>query len=153
MKKIWKWILSLLKIKTVRYLLTGGILFVIDFIVFYILKKPLKVDIRIAQFISRSVGAAVGFIGHKFFVFENKDTRLISLSMQGVLYIALVVFNIFASGYLIYFLNKVVKIEGLVILKVLTEIVMVTETYLVLHLIFYKKKEKRAENGSMEKKG
>jgi len=138
---------KLFKIKFVRYLFTGGTLFIIDFICFYILNKIIHIDIRISQMISRTVGATVGFLLQKVFVFENYEKKVSKLSFQGFFYVLLVIFNIFFSGFLIFFLEKIPVLNiNVFVLKVFNEIIMVTETYIFLNLIFWRKKDVQSED-------
>lgn len=157
MKSIVDLFKKILKVKIVRYLLTGGALFLIDYTIFYTLSERLGVDVRVSQFISRFTGAAIGFIAQKVFVFQNKDKRAFTLSVQGGLYIALTVVNIFLSGFLVAWLEKVlpmwenaavpafivflVRDWRIFVVKVINETIMVTETYIVLNLIFRKWKD------------
>ncbi len=151
MKSIAELIKKIFGYKIIRYVFTGGVLFLIDFAIFKTLTTLGKMDIRIAQMISRSTGALVGFFGQKFFVFKNKDSRLFTLSVQGVLYIALTVLNIFLSGFLVYWLKNALPDWHIFFVKVINECIMVTETYIVLNLIFRKWKndeETPAPNGT-----
>lgn len=156
MKKIVDWIKSLFEKKVIRYLFTGGILFLIDTAVYLTLKNLLHLDVKVAQWISRSIGATIGFVGHKFFVFKDDDVRYLTLTWQGVIYVGLVILNVFLSGWL---LDGIYNLFGLqrtllvhdFIAKVMNEVVMVTETYIVLNIIFKKRNrdgQEKEEEGS-----
>lgn len=126
--------------KIIRYIFNGGILFIIDFSIFYSLTKFLGFDIRISQMISRTSAAIIGFFTHKFFVFKHMEKKLLTLSYQGIAYIALIILNIFLSAGLVYFFIKIIHIDNLLIAKILNETIMVIETFIMLNIIFHKKK-------------
>jgi len=147
MKNFIKRILNyFLNIQLVRYLINGGFLFIIDFIIFYFFYKIIGIPVHFCQTISRGGSASVGFFTHKYFVFKNRDSSLLKFSLQGILFIALLFFNVFFSSFVVYILYYIIRIKNIVILKVLTEIIVVIESYIFLNLIFWKfKKEKKNE--------
>lgn len=167
MKSIAEMLKKIFKVKIVRYILTGGVLFLIDYAIFYTLSKKAGLDVRVSQFISRFTGAAIGFIAQKVFVFENRDKRAVAVSVQGGLYLGLTIFNIFLSGFLVNWLeglllpvlqnasapswfNFIVRDWRIFTVKVINEVIMVTETYIVLNLIFRKwnnVEEKKTQDG------
>jgi putative flippase GtrA len=121
-----------------RYLAVGGGLFLIDFAVFMALVRLFSVDLRVAQAISRSVGAAVGFLGHRYITFQarnNGDGRGTLVARQGMLYIAVTVINIAISPFALQFVVRVVT-DVLSLAKIITEAFIVCETYVLLRLVF-----------------
>lgn len=132
-----------LNIQFVRYLINGGFLFIIDFCIFYTFNKIVGLDVQFCQAISRSSSAIIGFFTHKYFVFKNKESSLLKFSLQGFLFIGLIIFNVFFSSFVVYLFYYIIKIKNIVLLKILTEIIMVTESYLLLNLIFFKSKSNK----------
>ncbi|MFO8071542.1 MAG: GtrA family protein [Polyangia bacterium] len=125
-----------------RYLVTGGVLFVIDLSIFLGLKR-LETPTPIAQAISRTTGALIGFAGHKLYSFRNREWKGSRLAAQGTGYTVLTVANIFISPAVVMGFEWLLP-GRLVLVKVLAEVVMVTETYLVLSWLF------RARRGAGE---
>lgn len=126
-KLIWK-------LSVFRYLLTGGCLFLIDLTIFLSLKR-LGITTPVAQIISRSIGAAVGFVAHKFFSFGSKERTTSILVTQGRGYLICTIINLFISPVLITGFEMLIH-SSLVLGKVVIELFMVLETYLILRLIF-----------------
>ena len=56
-----------------RYLLTGGVAWLVDVAGFTLCLT--SVDMLWAQVLARASGAAIGFVGHTFVVFRERDTR------------------------------------------------------------------------------
>lgn len=136
-----------------RYLLTGGTLFLIDFAVF-VGFKSLGVATPVAQVISRTTGAAVGFVGHKLFTFGNRDRSATTMAVQGTGYIGVTIFTILFSPLVVGFFAHVIPSDmrvleavpyvsatGLywMIVKVPSEVIMLVITYILLNLIFMKR--------------
>lgn len=153
MKKLFefakKFLLRLFEHRIIRYLFTGGVLFLIDLAVFKTLRHLLGMQTLYAQWISRTVGASIGFIAQKVFVFQNKDNRAISLSFQGLAYLTLTVVNIFLSGWLLFGIEqlslKILKTAPDLLIKVPNEVIMVMWTYLVTSQIFKQRKDSNDE--------
>jgi putative flippase GtrA len=70
-----------------RYLVTGGVAWLVDLTVFTFL-LPLT-GIVSAQFVARIAGAIVAFLGHKLFVFRALDRSPAALATQTLGYAAL----------------------------------------------------------------
>lgn len=118
-----------------RYLLVGGGLFLVDLAVFLLLKRAFGLPTPIAQGVSRTVGSVTGFAAHKFFTFRNRDTTVTGVATQGSGYVALTVFNILFSPLVVSGVEHLLP-GNLVRIKFLAEIILVTETFLVLRFIF-----------------
>ena len=137
-------IIRLLEWSFFRYLLTGVGLFFIDLTVFMICMLILGLDVRLGQIISRTVGATVGFFGHKYFSFRsNRDHSLSLLAFQGSAYTLITVLNILLSPIIVYMAVKATHGE-LISAKVITEIILVSETYILLRILFVTNRKKDA---------
>jgi putative flippase GtrA len=123
--------------QVVRYLLFGCTLFVLDLAVFLGLTF-LSVPIPAAQVISRTTGAAAGFVGHKVFTFRDRDGSTPTIAVQSAGYVACTLINIVLSPIVVTAFAYQLP-YNLLIVKILAEIVMVSETYLVLKWVFKKR--------------
>ncbi|MET0050115.1 MAG: GtrA family protein, partial [Candidatus Thiodiazotropha sp.] len=103
-----------------RYLLVGGVAWLVDFTLFTLTYSAL--GIFIAQTLARVAGALVGFAGHKWVVFRNHSTQAGSTRNQALQYGLLWLFSYVSSLALLYLL---VHLAGLhpVIAKLITETV------------------------------
>ncbi len=134
----------MLRRSLLRYLTVGGLLWIVDTTVFITLHQGLGIDVRIAQVVSRTVGAVCGFFGHKYVSFrilkgERKNNRYWSIAGQGIGYTIVTVLNILVSPFVVQFaiwLVGGIDTGSLVISKLLAEIVLVSETYFLLRVIF-----------------
>ncbi|MCG7983990.1 MAG: GtrA family protein [Candidatus Thiodiazotropha lotti] len=70
-----------------RYLLVGGVSWVVDFLVFFLTYSPF--GIVTAQTIARIVGALVAFAGHKLIVFEDRQFTPQAIRQQLIQYLIL----------------------------------------------------------------
>lgn len=119
----------------VRYFISGGALFMVDLAVFLTLRLLLEVPSPLAQFCSRTTGATLGFALHKLFTFRNRDRDRTAIVMQGTGYAANTIFTILFSPAVVVFFEYLLP-GRLVLVKLLTEAVMICETYLALRFIF-----------------
>jgi len=60
-----------------RYLTVGVLLFVLGAAITLALAGPLGIDVRIAEAVSRIVGATVGFFGHKYVSFRDDELGVV----------------------------------------------------------------------------
>jgi len=136
----------LLSWRLVRYLLVGGGLFVLDTAVFLTLVRLFGWDLRLAQLVSRTVGAATGFVGHRGFTFRQpgKD-HAHSVAAQGTGYVAVTLFNIAFSPFVVQFAAWAVPGTlpfSLVLAKIAAECVIVVESFLLLNVVFRQRERK-----------
>jgi putative flippase GtrA len=117
-----------------RYVLTGGVAWVVDFVVFVAFVTPL--GIVTAQLVARVAGALVAFLGHKFFVFQETQTEAAVLGGQALRYAALWVFS-----YGLSTLGLILLIEYLFLpeipAKVLVEGCVVVLNYLIMRTLIF----------------
>jgi putative flippase GtrA len=121
-----------------RYVAVGGGTFLVDLCCFLLLVKQVRISPEVAQACSRTVGAAVGFFGHKYFSFaqpENADSRGQSSTFQIVGYACIMVAGIVLSPLVIWFMLRIVQ-PHLVLAKILTEAVMVCINFVLMKALF-----------------
>ncbi len=121
-----------------RYVAVGGGTFLVDLCCFLLLVKQAGISPEVAQACSRTVGAAVGFFGHKYFSFaqqENAGSQGRSSTIQVVGYVCIMVAGIVLSPFVIWFMLRIVE-PHLVVAKVLTEVVMVCINFVLMKALF-----------------
>jgi len=125
-----------LRHSSARYLLVGGLLFVLDFVVYFTLARALRVEPGVAQFVSRSTGAITGFFLHRNFSFSTDGAaRSISTANQGVGYTLATIGNLLGSPFLVHW--SVAALGGRIALgKLAVDAFLVLETYLVMRFLF-----------------
>jgi putative flippase GtrA len=120
----------------VRYLATGAALFFLDLAIYVVLHMGFGIAIMTAQLISRTTGAAVGFIAHKFISFAAGDQpQASSVARQSIAYTIVMGANIIISPFLVVWL--VGLLDGRAVAgKLVSDAIIITETYLILRVIF-----------------
>jgi putative flippase GtrA len=125
----------------VRYLFVGVSLVVLGLLVLTFLVRVLGVELRLAEAVSRLVGAGAGFFAHKYVTFQARAERqVVPVSAQGASYVVVALVNIGISPWILYALYQILE-PHLVLAKILTDAVMVIETFILLRLIFWSKKQ------------
>lgn len=138
MRLVRNFLSSHLVLMFLRYVAVGGGTFLVDLSCFLLLVKQAGVSPEIAQACSRTVGAAAGFFGHKYFSFaqpENEGVQSRSSTVQIVGYICITVAGIVLSPFVIWFMLRIVE-PHLVVAKVLTEAVMVCINFVLMKALF-----------------
>ena len=117
-----------------RYLVIGGMLFLVDLSVFLLLKR-LGLPTSLAQLSSRSVGALLGFVAHKRITFRNVDNRSSVLALQGGGYLLATLLTILISPFVVSGIEILIP-RQLVVVKIVSEILMVIASYLAMRIVF-----------------
>lgn len=126
-----------------RYLMTGGVAWLADLAVFTTTFTAL--GIVAAQFLARTTGAVVAFLGHKLFVFEEKDVQPATIARQGLRYAALWVWSYAVSTLALIGLIERAGLNA-VAAKVIVEAGIVVMNYLVMKtLIFHPRPPEKGE--------
>ena len=120
-----------------RYVIVGTMLFAIDFGLFLILVRLVSLDLRVAQAISRTAGAALGFFAHRYVSFRSTGNRaLFHWTGQGAGYFATVVLlNLVASPLVVWGVYRAVGAR-LILAKVTTDVILVLLSYFLLRIVF-----------------
>jgi putative flippase GtrA len=118
-----------------RYLLIGGIAWVIDVAVFVACVADL--GIVKAQLIARIIGALVSFAGHKLFVFAEMDTKPSTVARQAAAYGALWILSYLLSTLGLVGLIDYAGINSLPS-KVIVEAGVVGINYLVMQRLIFR---------------
>lgn len=121
-----------------RYVAVGGGTFVVDLCCFLLLVKQAGISPEVAQACSRTIGAAAGFFGHKYFSFAQQEAAVSagrSSTVQIIGYACIMVAGIVLSPFVIWFMLRIVQ-PHLVFAKVLTEAVMVCINFVLMKALF-----------------
>ena len=126
--------------RPLRYLLSGGIAWLVDAAVFFIC-LPIA-GVALSQLAARTVGAAVAFVGHKLFVFRAFDYHPTALARQTLRYVVL-----WVVSYSVSTLALIGLIEHLhwnaVAAKVTVEAGILVMNYLVMKTVIFHRTETR----------
>jgi putative flippase GtrA len=126
---------GLFAIKVVRYVLVGGFLFLVDVSVFLALVKGAGVGLGLAQVVSRTAGAATGFLLHRAWTFAGDGEHRLSLPFQGSGFVALNLVNIAISPLVVTGVDHLFHFP-LLVTKIVSEALIVGESFVMLRWIF-----------------
>jgi putative flippase GtrA len=121
-----------------RYVAVGGGTFLVDLCCFLLLVKQAGFSPEVAQACSRTVGAAAGFFGHKYFSFaqpKEAESQGRSSAIQIIGYAGIMLAGIVLSPFVIWFMLRLVE-PHLVVAKVMTEAVMVCINFVLMKALF-----------------
>lgn len=124
-------------LRFLRFLWVGGALFAIDLGLFWALHDGLGFSVPSAQATSVTVRTIIGFVAHKWFTFRGDTSDdPATTAQQGVAYLVQGVLNAPVSVLIVW--GCVWLLEGWAVGgKVLAEILMVAEVYLLYRLVVY----------------
>jgi putative flippase GtrA len=119
-----------------RYLATGASLFFFDLAIYVILQTGFGVAIMTAQLVSRTAGATVGFLAHKYISFGvGGEKQASSVASQGIAYTIVMGANIVISPFLVAWMVYLLD-DRAVVGKIVSDAIIIAETYLILRIIF-----------------
>ncbi len=131
--------------RTSRYILVGGLLFLVDLGIVYFLVR-MGMNAGWAQLFGRGTGAALGFFMHRFFTFREKGvTWSLSLGAQSAGYLLVTAMTFLSSPFILLACLHLTEGE-LIYAKLIAEAVMVCMTYIALNMVFRGRGE-RGQNG------
>lgn len=119
--------------RPVRYIVTGGILYVIDVSSLLFLSSVLSFSPVLAVACSFWIAFAASFVLQKYLTFGNKKGGKRELGKQTLLYSLLVLFN---YAFTIFFVAVFTDILGLVIARTIALLLTVMWNYFVYKQIF-----------------
>lgn len=122
----------------INFLITGGILFVIDFGVSLFMYYLVGLGPGISSGIGFTAGFIVGFTLNKKWVFKHDSKSRFNVSAQLILYLLLAVFNLIISSVAVeVIVGKGIMIE---IVKPITVIVIAFWNFLIFKFFIFSKK-------------
>ena len=122
--------------EALRFLMSGGTLFVLDFTIFSVCHFYFGLEVWLSELIGRGTGATTGFFLHKLFTFANpKGQSAVSTQKQGVGYTATALFNLAFSPFLVSWLAWLMD-PYVALAKALGTILLAFETFVIFRFLF-----------------
>lgn len=116
-----------------RYLLAGGLLFILDFAVTRTLYVELRQPLDLAQWVGRLAGAGAGYWVHRFFTFQVADQLIGTARLRYWLVAA----GLWFISPLLLRVATTAMPDSLLLAKIAIECVLVSVSYLLLrHFVF-----------------
>ncbi len=112
----------------IKYLLFGGVTFVLSLVVYSLLVKVIVMDELIANAISWGCGATFSFFTSKQYVFKDREWRMNTLFKQAVEYYGARIGTLLVQEVFLYVLIDKLMHES-ICAKVITEIIVILLNY------------------------
>lgn len=130
---------NILRLKQIQFVLTGGLLFIIDYIfslsAFYIF----NLEAAFASAVGFAASFLVGFSINRNIVFKHTQQSRLTVANQVTLYLLLALFNVVISSYLVQLLvDNVAPIEYI---KPFVVVVFAVWNYFVLNRYIFSSKD------------
>ena len=126
-------IIQLWSRQPVRYLFTGGVLYIVDISTLLLLSRIFSFSPVLAVACSFWVAFIVSFVLQKYITFGNKTKDKKELGKQTFLYALLVLFN---YAFTLLFVSFFTDLFGLVIARTIALLITVTWNYFAYRYIF-----------------
>jgi len=130
-----QWIQRVIRHQIARFLVAGASLNLLDLLTFLLCRKVLGIDVPVAQFIARFVGATTGFGVHKLFTFSHSGDSALKTGQQGMAYAVVTLCNLLLSPFLVTWLVWMLdpyEIAG----KLLGDVLLAVETFVIFRYLF-----------------
>jgi putative flippase GtrA len=118
-----------------RYVLIGGVSFVIEIAVLYSMVHIFNLSSLIAVAVSFWVGLVISFILQKIIAFQDKDKSSKKLLRQSMIYISLVIINYF---FTIVFVAILESTLGLLLARTVALIITTSWNFIIYSKIIFK---------------
>lgn len=136
---------NLRKNKLARYIVVGGVAYLIEMGALYALRTLLRLDGVLAVAISFWVGFAAAFLLQKYVTFQHKDARAKVLARQLAFYSVLVGWNyIFTLAVAHYFAS----VASIFVLRTVVILIVTTWNFAVYRWVFKEQGEGDAKEGT-----
>ncbi len=122
------------------YLISAGISFTIDLILFTVFSRILSVtignySILIATVIARIISSFINYLLNRNKVFMNKRNNIYDITTL-IKYYILVIINLCTSAVLVYFIHEVIIVDPTIIKIPVDVILFIINFFIQKHLIF-----------------
>lgn len=125
--------------ETILYLVFGGLTTLINIVTYWLLTKPLGIDFMVSNAIAWVVSVLFAFVTNKLFVFESKGLNAALVAKELVLFVGARLFSGALDMGIMYLFIDILHFNDLLI-KVLSNIIVIIVNYVLSKLIIFKKK-------------
>jgi len=131
--------------KLARYVIVGGVAFLIEMGALFVLRSTMQLDSILAVAISFWVGFVAAFLLQKYVAFQHKDARPKVLARQLAFYSLLVAWNyIFTLAVAHYFAN----VASIFVLRTVVILIVTTWNFAVYRWVFKEQGEGDTTEGA-----
>ncbi len=141
MQNLYKKLLSLYHKyrETILYLVFGGLTTLINIASYWVLTKLFSVDILVANALAWLISVLFAFVTNKLFVFDSKSLAAGLVIKELVLFMGARIFSGALDMGIMYLFVDVLHFNDMVI-KILSNIIVIVVNYVLSKLVIFKKK-------------
>ena len=125
--------------ETLLYLIFGGLTTLINIVCYWALSSPLGIDFMVANALAWAISVLFAFVTNKLFVFESKSLAPVLLAREFVLFVGARLFSGAMDMGIMYLFIDVLQFNDMLI-KVLSNILVIIVNYILSKLIIFRKK-------------
>ena len=118
----------------------GGFTFLTNLVTYLVCTRLFNIDILISNSIAWIVSVVFAYITNKIFVFESKETRLQYIIKEFSSFVGCRIFSGVVELMIIFVMATLAGINDLVV-KIVTNVVVIVLNYVCSKLIIFKKKD------------
>ena len=124
----------------ILYVIFGGFTFLTNLVTYLVCTRLFNIDILISNSIAWIVSVVFAYITNKIFVFESKETRLQYIIKEFSSFVGCRIFSGVVELMIIFVMATLAGINDLVV-KIVTNVVVIVLNYVCSKLIIFKKKD------------
>ena len=126
--------------EAILYVIFGGFTFLTNLVTYLVCTRLFSIDILILNSIAWIVSVVFAYITNKIFVFESKETRLEYILKEFSSFVGCRIFSGVVELMIIFVMATLAGINDLVV-KIVTNVVVIVLNYVCSKLIIFKKKD------------
>lgn len=123
--------------ESILYLIFGGLTFVINIVTYTLCTRIFNIDILISNCISWIISVLFAYITNKVFVFESKISGIKNIFKEFYSFVWCRIFSGIVELIIIFIMATLAGINDLIV-KIITNIVVITLNYFASKLIIFK---------------
>ena len=125
----------------IKYLIIGVLTTVINYIIFAILVKIVKMDMHVSNIIAWIVSVIFAYFTNKLFVFKSKSFEIKVIGREVLSFGAARVFSLLLEEVILYIFVNLLNMNELVI-KLIANVIVIVVNYILSKFIIFKKDSK-----------
>jgi len=126
----------------IKYLIIGVLTTTINYIVFVIMVKGLKIEMHTSNIIAWIVSVIFAYFTNKLFVFESKSFKIDILRKEIVSFGLARVFSLLLEEMILYIFVNILNMNQLII-KLISNIIVIIVNYVLSKFIIFKKAKEK----------
>lgn len=122
----------------IKYLIIGVLTTAINYVVFVILVKAIKIDMHVSNIIAWIVSVIFAYFTNKLFVFESKSFKLNVIGKEILSFGAARILSLLLEELILYIFVDLLNMNQLII-KLIANVIVIIINYILSKFIIFKK--------------